>query len=621
MAPADLQFQARLDALSPRLSDLLAELYPEYDRDLLVARFATTAAESHGERPAWLRKLDRQPDLDWFLKADAVGAVAYVDRFAGTLKGVGRRIDHLQGLGVSYLHLMPLLAVPEGENDGGYAVADYRSVRPDLGSMKDLSSLARKLDRSGIRLCLDFVLNHTAASHPWARAAVAGDPEAQALYWMFEDEGGPARFQPHLREIFPERGPVHFHWIEEARRHVWTTFFPYQWDLNFSNPETLRRMAGEMLFLANQGVRILRLDAVPFLWKQAGTDCENRPEAHLLIRVLNLMARLAAPCLVFKSEAIVHPDQVRSYVRADEAQLSYHPQLMALLWESLATRDTRLLRRALQKRMPLPPGCGWATYVRSHDDIGWGFADEDAHQLGIDPVGHRSFLNDFYHGRFRHPDGAADFAQGVPFGENPRTGDARVAGTTASLAGLERAGEDPTLRKAALDRIALLYGISYLIGGMPLVYLGDEIGQTNDYGFRDVPAERLDSRWVHRPRHDWPAVEAALADPDSPAAHLYRMLGSLQALRASSAAFAGLDTEILDLPNDHVFAFRRIGGDESRVVVANMTEHSQAVQDLRLVSMLGAGPWMDAAGDQAIGGESGLELSPYQLAVLVPNRN
>lgn len=619
----DRQFNSRLDPHLERARAALSVLYghrPDFEATL--AGIVDSARAMHRERPAWLRKLDAKASEhpDWFLDNREVGAIAYLDRFAGTVAGLRDHIGYLESLGVTYLHLMPLLAVPPGDNDGGYAVASYRELRPDLGTMTELAALAEELASRGIRLCLDFVCNHTADTHAWALAAKAGDPEAQALYWMFPDRSGPDRYQPYLREIFPERGPTHFHWIEQAQRWVWTTFYAYQWDLNFSNPVTFRRMLEEMLFLANQGVQVLRLDAVPFLWKRAGTNCENQPEAHLLIQAFNAFARMAAPALVFKSEAIVHPDEVIRYVGAREAQLSYHPLLMVLLWEALATRDATLLRTSFAKRYPLPPDCGWVNYIRCHDDIGWGFADEDALAVGIDPDGHRRFLNAFYFGRFRHFDGAADFAVGLPFGENPRTGDVRVAGMAASLAGLERAlaAGKPRLVDLAIGRLLLLHGIIFLIGGLPLIYLGDELATTNDYSYRDDPTTAGDSRWVHRPRRDWAAAEAALADPHSPAHRVHAGIRRLAAIRIGSSAFAGLDTEVLALANKHVFGFRRVGGGDTAVVLANLTEQPQPVEDRRLSVILGRGPWHDALTQASLAGDP-LALAPYQLAVLIPS--
>ena len=289
--------------------------------------------------------------------------------------------------------------------------------------MDELAALAADLRAAGISLVVDFIFNHTSNEHEWARKAVAGEPGFEDFYLIFPDRTMPDAYEETVREIFPDDHPGSFVQLEDGRW-IWATFYHFQWDLNYANPAVFRAMAGEMLFLANQGVEVLRMDAVAFIWKRLGTPSESLPEAHLLLRAFNAVLRMAAPSLLFKSEAIVHPDEVIEYVSLEECQLSYNPLQMALTWEALATRDARMLQQALERRHALPAGTAWVNYVRSHDDIGWTFADEDAAELGIDGYAHRRFLNDFYVGRF-----PGSFSRGVPFQENPKTGDARVTGT------------------------------------------------------------------------------------------------------------------------------------------------------------------------------------------------
>jgi amylosucrase len=430
---------------------------------------------------------------------------------------------------------------------------------------------------------------------------------------VFFDRALPDAYQPHLREIFPDRGSDNFLWVPELAGWVWSTFYEYQWDLNFGHPGLFDRMLAEMLFLANRGVDVLRLDAVPFIWKELGTDCENRPGAHRLIRAFNALAAMAAPALTFKSEAIVHPDQVASYVGREEAPLSYHPLYMVHLWEMLATRDTRLTRHALRKRYAIPAGTGWVNYIRGHDDIGWGFADEDAAVLGIDGDGHRRFLNAFYTGRF-----PGSFAGGLPFQENPRTGDCRIAGTTASLCGVEgaRIAGDAAAMDLAVRRVILLHGLVLAMGGLPLIWLGDEVGRENDYRYEADPALARDARWVHRPIADWAAEDAARADPDSPGGRIFRGLTRLIALRKAEPAFGGRGLAVLPLENPHVLGLERSNAGRRVVVLANVTERDQTVGDPALRAMLGRPPWVDrVTGETRPWTSWGIVLGPYDIAV------
>ncbi len=358
------------------------------------------------ERPADLRALDgsREAAPLWFQSHKMLGGVIYVDLFANDLEGVRAKIPYFQELGLTYLHLMPFFKMPAGESDGGYAVSDYRQVHPPLGTMEQLAALARDLRAAGISLVADLVFNHTSDEHPWAQAALTGEEDACELYFIFPDRAMPDRYERTLREIFPDEHPGAFSPLPPPPNSqnfgegpgvegwVWTTFHKYQWDLNYANPATFNRMAGEMLFLANQGIEVIRLDAVAFIWKEMGTSCENLPQAHTLIRAFNAVARIAAPALLFKSEAIVHPDEVARYIDPAECQLSYNPLLMALLWNSLATRKVRLLSQSLAARFKVHPNTAWVNYVRCHDDIGWTFADEDAAILGVNGLDRKSVV-------------------------------------------------------------------------------------------------------------------------------------------------------------------------------------------------------------------------------------
>ena len=616
---------ARLETYFGRLFACLLPLYgSRYDFFYHLESLLVMAVRSALERPPGLRALDaaREADPAWFQAEGMVGGVCYVDLFAGTLTGVREKIPYFRELGLTYLHLMPLFAAPAGNSDGGYAVSSYREVDPGLGTMAELADLAAELRRHGISLVLDFVFNHTSDEHAWALAArhdpdgEDGDGNANGdSYLLFPDRTLPDAYERTLREIFPEQRPGSFTFrpeIPPAGRWVWTTFNAFQWDLNYATPVVFERMAGEMLFLANQGVEVLRLDAVAFAWKRLGTACEGLPEAHLIVRAFNALARIAAPALLFKSEAIVHPDEVRTYVAPEECQLSYNPLAMALLWEALATRDARLLRESLRDRLRLDRGCAWVTYVRSHDDIGWTFDDGDAARLGVDPFLHRRFLNTFYSGRF-----PGSFARGLPFQENPRTGDARVSGTTASLAGLEKAlrEEGPAEVELAIRRVLLLYGVALSLGGVPLLYLGDELATLNDYGYAQDPARADDSRWVHRPAMDWARAERR-ADPITIEGRVFTALRRLIATRRAIPAFAGGDTEILDHGNDAVFAFVRRHGGHRLLALANVTDREQTVaaNELRLHGL--AYRFTDLVTGELVGTDADLALAPYRFVWL-----
>jgi amylosucrase len=572
-ARADREFLAGVEVHLPRLHELFRRLYG--DRPDGVERLASVvdlARRSWHERPETLKDVDREraSTPDWFEGERMLGGVCYVDRYAGGLRGIRESIPYFRELGLTYLHLMPLFESPEGNSDGGYAVSSYRRVNPALGTMEELADLAAELRRAGISLVVDFIFNHTSNEHEWAKKAVAGEAGYEDFYLIYPDRDMPDAYERTTREIFPDDHSGSFVQLPDGRW-IWATFYHFQWDLNYANPAVFEAMAGEMLFLANQGVEILRMDAVAFIWKRLGTACESLPEAHLLLQAFNAVLRMAAPSLLFKSEAIVHPDEVISYISPEECQLSYNPLQMALTWEALATRDGRLLQQALERRHALPEGTAWVNYVRSHDDIGWTFADEDAAELGIQGYPHRRFLNDFYVGRVE-----GSFSRGVPFQENPRTGDARIAGTTASLTGIE-AGD-----AGGEDRVVLAHALALSTGGIPLLYLGDEVAQLNDYSYRRNRAEAGDSRWVHRP-HRPEQNYADRTDASTSAGRVFAQLTRLIDVRRSTPELAGNDLIAFDAHVDSVVAFLRPGDAGAAVLVlANVADHAVEIGALTL---------------------------------------
>jgi len=608
-------FSRRLDANFPHLFKTYHGLYAaRYDFFYHLEELLVAVALSWFDRPAALRSLDaaREADPHWFKSERMLGGVCYVDLFAGNLEGVRAQIPYFKELGLTYLHLMPLFASPAGNNDGGYAVSSYRDVNPSLGTMPQLSTLATELRANGISLVLDFVFNHTSDEHAWARKAQAGDPDYEEFYYVFPDRTMPDAYDKNLREIFPDVRPGSFTYRPDMKRWVWTTFNSFQWDLNYSNPSVFRAMAGEMLFLANAGIEVLRLDAVAFVWKQLGTSCENLPQAHLLIQAYNALARMAAPALLFKSEAIVHPDDVVKYIGPGECQLSYNPLLMALLWEALATREVKLLQGSLRDRFRINPACAWVNYIRCHDDIGWTFDDGDAARVNIHGFDHRRFLNAFYTGRF-----TGSFAAGLPFQENPKTGDCRISGTAASLAGLEKAlfDNDPPQIELALRRILLLHSIILSMGGVPLLYLGDEIGMLNDYGYVRDPAKAGDSRWVHRPFADQAQMESR-HDPATLSGRLFTRLLRLIAQRSASPALGAGETTIFDSGNGHVLGYVRQHGGQRLLLFANFSEGKQTVAH-SVVRIQGlAYHFHDLVTDERITLSGDLELGPLRFVWL-----
>jgi amylosucrase len=562
LGPAEADaFLTRLETLSFDITGPLGQVYGDVtDVGKLATELVLDALAAAAARPPELRRLDRRREIDpaWFQRSRMIGYVCYADRFAGSLRGVREHLDYLVELGVSYLHLMPLLRPRAGESDGGYAVADYGQVDPRVGTMDDLEELAADLRQRGIALCVDLVLNHTAREHEWARKALAGEPGYRELYLIYPDRAEPDAYERTLPEVFPDIAPGSFTEVP-GLGWVWTSFHEYQWDLNYANPAVFRAMLRTMLDLANRGIDVLRLDAAPFLWKRKGTDCQNQPEAHLLVQAFRALTRLAAPGLALKAEAIVSPDLLAQYLGAHdrfrpECDLAYDNQLMVMLWSSLASRDVRLAAQALSRRRPAPAPTSWVTYVRCHDDIGWAVSDHDAAAAGVDGFAHRRFLADFYAGDF-----PGSFGRGARFQDNPATGDARTSGMAASLCGIEAALEagDPGALTAAIRRLESMYAIAFSFGGIPLIYMGDELALGNDPGWMTDPEHAHDNRWMHRPPMDW-AAAARRHDQGSLEGRVFGAIARLARARRSLLALrAGGSTEVLPAGHRSVLAYRR----------------------------------------------------------------
>ncbi|MCB1209401.1 MAG: hypothetical protein KDK97_08750 [Verrucomicrobiales bacterium] len=609
-------FSSRMRQYFHPLFELLHQLYSgHYDFFYHLESIMISATRMWVERPIELKALDAQREMhpSWYRSNQMIGYIVYANHFAGNLHGLREKIPFLKELGVTYLHVMPPFRCPEGDSDGGYAISSYRETDPALGTMEDLAELAADLRNHGISLCLDFVYNHTSDEHEWAKKALAGDPEYQDYYRMFDDRTLPDQYEQTVNAVFPDEHPGSFTYRSRIRKWVWTTFKNYQWDLNYENPVVFSKMAEEMLFLANQGVGILRLDAVAFVWKKLGTNCENLPEAHKIIRAFNLLVRITAPALLFKSEAIVHPDEVAKYIDPGECQLSYNPTLMALLWNACATRKVELLRHSMKKRFAIHPDCAWVNYIRCHDDIGWTFSDEDMAEIGMSAADHRKFLTQFYTGSHE-----ASFARGLPFQENPQTGDARVSGATASLAGLEEALEedDPEQAALAVRRILLLHGVIFTIGGIPLIYAGDAVGTLNDYSFKDDPETAGDSRWVHRPIFDWELAKKR-SDPGTYQNEIYQGILKLGEVRRNNAAFDRTETEIIDTSNVHVFGYFRHHLDQTALILANFSDHPQELSGTRLRQLGLRRTLTDLMTGQVITASQALHMEGCRFMVLV----
>ena len=575
----DPDLDSLLDRFDRWSQDLLNGIEDIYDAKTLLPQLIDAIARIHKARSKALRRRDNQRILqpDWFQDPKSIGYVCYTDLFAGDLQGIRKRIPYLKQLGITYLHLMPLLKPRPGNSDGGYAVMDYKSVRPDLGSMKDLAELAADLHEAGISLTLDLVLNHVAKEHEWAEKAKAGDPQYLDYFYTYADRKVPDQYEKTLPEIFPTFAPGNFTYYKEMKSWVWTTFNEFQWDVNWSNPNLFLEYVDIIGYLANQGTDCVRLDAIAFIWKRLGTNCQNQPEVHSITQALRAISKIVTPSLIYKAEAIVGPQDVVHYLGQGEhagkvSDLAYHNSLMVQIWSALAARDSRLLDTALSRFAPVPTSSAWATYLRCHDDIGWAIDDSDAATAGVDGFGHRNFCADFYANEFN-----GSFARGVHFQSNPLTGDRRTSGSAASLIGIQRALEnnDAADLNTAINRLICAYAMVFGFGGIPLLYMGDELGMLNDESYKKDPAKADDNRWIHRPKMDWDLATKA-ANGEGVAGRVYQGIERLIKVRKSLDSLHASVTAETEARNDGaILLIRRKHAAGLLTEIYNLTEKTQ----------------------------------------------
>ncbi len=571
----ETEFRERLSQAYDELKWLYYELY--HSDGKAFDYFCTVLHEFYRNRPDALKELDRRrlADPSWYKRTDMLGMQMYVGAFAGNLKGVESHLDYIKDCGVNYIHLMPLLQSPEGRSDGGYAVSDFRQVQPELGTMEDLADLARECHHDDICLCLDFVMNHTSEDHEWALKAKAGDAEAQSRYFFYDNWDIPSEFEKTVPQVFPTTAPGNFTWCPQAGKVVMTTFYPYQWDLNYANPVVFNDMTANMLFLYNQGIDIIRLDAVPYIWKELGTNCRNLPQVHNLVRIMHIASNIVCPGTLMLGEVVMEPSKVVPYfgtVEKPECQMLYNVTTMASTWHTVATKDVRLLKHQLGTVFALPHDYMFLNYLRCHDDIGWGLDYGFLRQFGLDEVAHKKYLNDFLTGTLFGSD-----MRGELYNNDPRLGDARLCGTTASLCGIEAAEYEGNSVKAdrGIRLDILLHAFLLTQSGIPIIYSGDEIGQLNDYGYHQDPLKWDDSRYIHRGSFNWEEAEKRYT-PGTRQERLFHALRELEQLRASHEVFGNdADTWICETYNDHVLGIGRYYNGEKLIALFNFSDEDQ----------------------------------------------
>lgn len=558
--------------------DELRWLYMElYGNDAMYAELCEQMHDYYSKRSTELRKRDikKEKNPDWFKEKEMLGMMLYIDNFAGDLKGVERKLPYLKECNVNCIHLMPFLDTPKGKSDGGYAVADFRKVRPDLGTMKDLARLTEKCHENGMNVCMDFVMNHTSEEHEWAKRARAGEGEYMSRYFFYDNGDIPARYEETVPQVFPTTAPGNFTWLPEIGHYVLTTFYPYQWDLNYRNPRVFNEMMYNFLFLANQGMDIIRIDAVPYIWKELGTSCRNLKEVHTIVRMMRMIAEIVCPSVILLGEVVMEPEKVVPYfgtVEKPECHMLYNVTTMATTWNSIATRDIRLLKKQMDIVSRLPKQYTFLNYLRCHDDIGWGLDFDTMKQWGMEEPSHKRYLNDYFTGKI-----ADSISRGELYNDDPVTQDARFCGTTASMCGIEAAGFEGNAEKmqTAIQEDLMLHAYMLTQSGIPMLYSGDELGQVNDYSYKEDAEKVSDSRYLHRGIFQWILADKR-KDLSTVQGQLFQMLNRLEQIRRQENVFSQeAEVYTYDVHNDSILGILREYKGERFIALFNFSESEQ----------------------------------------------
>nr|WP_302226364.1 alpha-amylase family glycosyl hydrolase [uncultured Marvinbryantia sp.] len=555
--------------------DELKWLYMElYQNDWMFDELCGQMHRFYLERRESLKEMDRRREKnpEWFKQNDMMGMMLYVDNFAGNLQGVRQKLDYLKECGVNYIHLMPLLESPKDRSDGGYAVADFRKVQPELGTMEDLETVTEACHKKQMSVCMDFVMNHTSEDHEWAVRARKGEGEYMSRYFFYDNYSIPEQYERTVPQVFPTTAPGNFTWLPEIGHYVMTTFYPYQWDLNYRNPRVFNEMMYNFLFFANVGIDVIRIDAVPYIWKQLGTDCRNLPQVHTIVRMMRMIGEIVCPGVLLLGEVVMEPSKVAPYfgtVEKPECHMLYNVTTMATMWNSLATRDTRLLKRQMDILAQLPKEYVFLNYLRCHDDIGWGLDYATLQWWGMEERSHKQYINDFFTGK-----AAGSYSRGELYNADPVSGDARFCGTAASMCGVEKAGfeQDDEQMTYAIQRDLMLHAFMFTQSGIPMLYSGDEVGQTNDYAYREVPEKAPDSRYVHRGKFRWELVDE-IEQIGTVSERIFHGLQKLEKIRSEEAVFTSTaDFYTLETGEQAVICIVRRYAGEKLIGLFNFSE-------------------------------------------------
>ena len=578
--------------ISPKIEKELklsiSKVYGEDKTDEIYNRIVEIAKQAKEKRPEVLKRDDLNRASDWY--KDEVIYMFYVDQF-GTVtpertnqfKDTIKMLPYLKDLGVTTLYMLPFADSPM--EDAGFDVKNPQNVRQDLGGKTQFEEFIKEAKAQGFNIKADLVLNHFSDQHEWFKQAMNGDVSKLDYFVTREDLPEYTKYvdsklgtvveykEPNgqiskRRLIFPENTENHYRkvTINGKDYYIYHTFYPFQLDINWKNPEVLYYNLGTLNYWANLGVDIFRLDAIPYLSKDSGTNAENQPATHEIIKILSLYLQAVAPRTVLQAEACQLPKDVipyfgtekksevivdgktRDFKRTDEVQIAYNFPYMPALWASFITEDSNYFKEAVKQTPSIPDSASWATFLRVHDELTLEMVTPEMRQLiynALEPKG-------------------APFRKG--FG---------VAGRMANFL-----DEDH-------DHIEMAFSVLLSMPGIPIIYYGDEIGAKNNFENAKKSADLrkkkqakskikllsfFDSRDINRGLLTQQAFYDAKNSTKTYSGKIYHKVQKMIALRKSTPALSRGDLTILKTNYPHVFAYIRSYKGEKYLIVNNLSD-------------------------------------------------
>ena len=585
--PQQFTIPAKLEA---EIKASIVQIYGKERCDEIYNKITEIAAQAVKNRSAQLKADDIKRSQDWY--KDEIIYMFYTDQFGvtntdskNTFKDTERMFGYLKDLGVTTLYMLPFADSPM--QDSGFDVKNPRDVRSDLGGMKEFKDFITKAKQSGFKIKADLVLNHFSQEHEWFKDIEKGDlskldyfivTDEMPLYKKYQDEklGTVVEYfekdgsVSKRRLIFPEN--TENHWrkvtIKGKDYYFYHTFYPFQLDINWENPEVLYYCLETISYWCNMGIDIFRMDAIPYLSKEPGTNAENQPKTHAIIRLLSNYIQATAPSSVIQVEACQHPkdilpyfgkertvdiksgDKTKAIKRTDEAQIAYHFPFMPAIWASLITKDKKYFFEANKETPAIPESATWAIFLRVHDELTLEMVTPEIREI-------------IHNGLVKK---GADFRKG--FG---------VSGRMANFL-----DNDP-------DRIGLAFSILMSLPGVPIIYYGDEIGARNNFkNAKEIEQERkarqkksktkskllsyFDSRDIHRGNIPYKLFYGSAKDYYEFNSKVYKKVKNLIQLRKELPVMSRGQFILLNTKDPANFAYIRKDKDKQIIVVNNLSD-------------------------------------------------